>query len=213
MYPLRTSLVLATLMLSGAACAADHNKPNTASAHLAADTTQPVMDIEDRTAFDSAYPHARRVDLVTVDGATAPFNVNHVRFLGGGAQVLNSLVDLPPDYWFGAQTTSADFLLANLTVQISFPHPVQAAGFDLQCFACDLVGQPTLFTAILLAANGDVIGYQEYLLANLTGTPQSMPAFLGFDSDIPFSSIILHRDGNWLMMNLRYQPGERDSDL
>jgi hypothetical protein len=51
---------------------------------------------------------------------------------------------------------------------------------------------PPPFTAILLAANGGVVGYQESFLVNLTGTPQSTPAFLGFDSDIPFSSIIPH---------------------
>jgi hypothetical protein len=206
---------IALVLLSAVACVTCANA-QTSDATLAtpqavSDAAQTVVEIVDRSIFDSSYATQHRVDFAAAAGKTAPFATGSVRISGGNAQVLDSLTSLPASFWFGDQTTSPDFLLANFTVQVTFRHPLRAIGFDVQCFACDSDGQPTPFIAILLGQDGDVIGYQQAYLNTLTGNPPGMPGFLGFDSERPFTSIVLHRDGNWMMANLRYVYGARSA--
>jgi hypothetical protein len=167
-----------------------------------------VTEIDDRAAFDLSYPHAKRVDFDHAAGKTAPFRVDGVRISGDLSaglqpQVIDSLVGLPANFWFGAQATTSDFLLSNITTQLTFPHDVTAMGFDIQCFGCDDPDNPKAFTAILLNASGELVGYEQPALI-LTGDPTGSPSFLGFSSDTGFRSVIFERNANWMIMNLRY---------
>ncbi|QBB71499.1 hypothetical protein ELE36_14675 [Pseudolysobacter antarcticus] len=167
-----------------------------------------VVQIDDRNVFDGNYPNAQRISFDSVAGATAPFKVNNVEFLGGGLepQVLNSLVDLPASFWFGARTTSANFLLTNLAVQIKFPRDITAMGIDMQCLGCDNQGQATPMGAILLNDRGEMVSYMPNFPSTLTGQPSSTPGFVGFVADRPFRSIMFQRNGNWMLANVRYVP-------
>lgn len=167
-----------------------------------------VVQIDDRDVFDGNYPNAQRVDFDSVAGATAPFKVGNVEFLGGGLepQVLSSLVSLPASFWFGAQTTSANFLLTNLAVQIKFPRDVTAMGIDMQCLGCDAPGQQMPMGAILLNDSGEMVSYMPNFPTTLTGQPTSTPGFVGYVADRPFRSIAFQRNGNWMLANVRYVP-------
>ena len=184
--------------------------PNT---EAAASRVNVVTEIDDRAAFDLSYPHSKRVDFDHAAGKTAPFRVDGVRISGDPTaglqpQVIDSLVGLPANFWFGAQATTSDFLLANIITQVTFPHDVTAVGFDIQCFGCDDPDNPKAFTAILLDANGGLVGYEQPALI-LTGDPAGSPSFLGFSSETGFRSLILERNANWMMMNLRYLGADR----
>jgi hypothetical protein len=190
---------------------------NTDSAQLSEPLT--VTLFSDRAAFDAAYPQASRVNFDSLIGHSAPFGVGRVRIFGGyqGAmtpQVLDSLVGLPANFWFGAQTTSTSFVLANLSAQIKFPSGANAFGFDVQCFACDGAGAtPVPVNVVVLNTAGQMIYSTQLFPDGLTGVPTSVPAFLGVSANRPIGSIIVQRYSNWLFANLRYVSSQAPNQL
>jgi hypothetical protein len=163
-----------------------------------------VESISDRAMFDKRFPSALRVGLAPAAGKTAPFAASGASFTGDNVQDLRKIVDLDADHWFGAQARWLEFVLIPENVTITFDHPVQAVGFDLQCFKCDDPGEPKPIVTLLLDEHGDGMAYTEDYPKGLTGTPSGNPRFLGFAAKGPFRSITLHRDDSWLLANLRY---------
>jgi hypothetical protein len=95
-------------------------------------------------------------------------------------QILNSLVGLTHATFFPGAGSAPNWLQPNGTLEFRWirdinGNGIEAMGFDLQCFACDLAGQPSIMVVEAVNAGGAVLARAEFPVELL-----STPRFIGF---------------------------------
>ena len=161
----------------------------------------------DRNAFISDFPtHIRNgFDLLSA-GTNAPFITEGVQVSGTlqptAPQVTNSLLGNPHSFWFQGFGSPANFVLANNQgFEFHWTSPIHAAGFDLQCFACDTAGNPSSFLFDAFNALGNSIGtIEQIVLLDFT------VRFVSVRSTVAFQTLRVRRGGpgNYMMDELRF---------
>ncbi|MCB1636676.1 MAG: hypothetical protein KDI51_18965, partial [Xanthomonadales bacterium] len=121
--------------------------------------------------------------------------------------LINELVGLPANFWFGGDAKGSQFILTNAyELQLSFPVDQIAFGFDAACFGCDLPELPSAWAIELYDEEDRPVGQIEQI------EPLSVNgSFVGVLSPQPFRRAVVTRlaSGNWLIDNIRqsaFQP-------
>lgn len=142
-------------------------------------------------------------------GTSTPFSSSGVSFEGNlSPQVLDELVGLPHSFWFGAEGSSPNFLIANFQFRATFPVDVTSVGLDFQCFACDSLPNDTNMVWSLENAANATVASGSTIFDFSTGAGLPPANFLGITSDTPFRSFSIERSNgaNWVADDLRYTP-------
>lgn len=135
----------------------------------------------DRNAFISGFPSHTRTGFDSLTAGTgAPFVSDGVEVSGtlasSAPQVTAGLAGFPHSFWFQGFGSPENYVMANDPgLQFVWTGPINAAGFDIQCLACDSAGNTSSLLFEAIDALGNSLGTIE----------QSVP----LDSTVRFASV------------------------
>ena len=144
-----------------------------------------IAVINSKAEFINRFPNhtVQGFDGITA-GTVGPFTPVPMIISGvpieSNPQVLNSLVGLTHATFFPGAGSAPNWLQPNGTLEFRWirdinGNGIEAMGFDLQCFACDLAGQPSIMVVEAVNAGGVVLSRAEFPVELL-----STPRFIGF---------------------------------
>jgi len=118
-----------------------------------------------------------------------------------GALIDNEYQGQPASYWFGQQTASSHFLVADSVVQIRLPQDTDAVAFS----AADTGdAAASAMKLLLFAADGSLMAsLDEKSIGWFMGEDHR---FVGVQSATPFRSILIEHESPWLIGNFMYVP-------